>query len=402
MTITATDLNLRHLRAFSEVCQRGSISQAAQVVHLSQPAITHAIAGLEDQLRTKLFQRMPRGMAPTDLGARFHLRVRRALLRLNDTMSRGTRTPKRNPLRVEARATSAQLRALLAIGETASYSAAARLMGTAQPTVYRAARDLEHGLGVTLFEKSANGVRLTREGELLQQDARLMFSELDQALQEINTDLGRGPAQIRVGALPLARATILSDAINQTFEGAMPLQVYVDDGPFPDLLQAVRRGSLDILLGALRDPPPFKDIVQETLFLDQLAVFCGPDHPLLGQTDIHVADLAGYPWILPRSNTPTRNSFEHAFPHLSKDISGSLVETSSMVLVRALLQSHQRLTLISKAQVETETRQGLVIELPITLNTPPRAIGILHRADWYPTAEQEGFLSALRRAGSRM
>ena len=41
-------LNLRHLRAFCEAAALGSISRAAEEVHLSQPAVTQAIAKLEE------------------------------------------------------------------------------------------------------------------------------------------------------------------------------------------------------------------------------------------------------------------------------------------------------------------------------------------------------------------
>ncbi|MBZ0214965.1 MAG: LysR family transcriptional regulator, partial [Fimbriimonadaceae bacterium] len=47
--------NLRHLRAFREVAACRSISQASRRVHLSQPAITQAIAKLEDALGLALF-----------------------------------------------------------------------------------------------------------------------------------------------------------------------------------------------------------------------------------------------------------------------------------------------------------------------------------------------------------
>ncbi|MDU8909753.1 LysR family transcriptional regulator [Aestuariicoccus sp. MJ-SS9] len=399
MTQAGRSFNLRHLRAFVEVCDRGSISEAAGVVHLSQPAITHAIARLEDQLRTRLFHRAPRGMVPTAEGERFRFRASRALDLLN---GRAGRARKPMPLRVETRATAAQLGTLIAIGETGSYSAAARALGAAQPTVYRAARDLEDGLGLPLFEKAGSAVRLSRQGEALQQAARLMFAELEQATEEIATALGHGAARVRIGALPLARATILSEAIDSVQDGATQLRIYVDDGPFPELLQAVRTGALDILVGALRDPPPARDIRQETLFLDRLAIFCGPDHPLMQRGAITPGDLHSFPWVLPRSGTPTRSYFERAFPSLAEAVGETLVETSSMVLVRQLLQSRHRLTLISRAQVVSETRRGLLFELPVALDDAPRAIGALYRADWYPTSGQAIFLQALRDAGRRM
>lgn len=393
------DLNLRHLRAFVEVARAGSISHAADAVHLSQPAITHGISSLENRLRAKLFIRGARGMSPTEIGANFSVRVERALTQLN---SRLPRQALKETVRVENRATAAQLRVLIAISETASYSAAARALGAAQPTIYRSARDLEASLGAAVYSKTNDGVYLTRLGDRLVQNARLTFAELEQGLQEIQTSLGEGPARIRAGALPLARATVLPRAIDALAMREVRLQVYVDDGPYSDLLQAVRSGALDLLVGALRDPSPAPDIVQELLFSDRLGVFCAVDHPLRGATKVKFRDLGKFPWIVPREGTPTRRYFESALGKLAEAGPDPLIETSSMILVRELLQSKNRLTLISRAQVATEVRSGLLFELPVTLNDPPRPIGIAHRANWYPTAEQQAFVEALRSVSQAM
>ena len=71
--------NLRHLRAFQEVARCRGISAAAERVHLSQPAITQAIAKLEAQLGTALFERRSGGLYPTEPGDLFLDRVERAL-----------------------------------------------------------------------------------------------------------------------------------------------------------------------------------------------------------------------------------------------------------------------------------------------------------------------------------
>lgn len=56
--------NLRHLRVFLAVCELKSITRASEQIYLSQPAITQAIAKLEKQLETHLFERHSDGMYP--------------------------------------------------------------------------------------------------------------------------------------------------------------------------------------------------------------------------------------------------------------------------------------------------------------------------------------------------
>lgn len=352
-------------------------------------------------MAAQLFHRRPREMALTNIGATFLPRVKRALALMNSGAD-SPRLPSEIPIRsVELRTTAAQLKALLAIKNTGSYSAAARELGLAQPTVYRAAKDLEIALNSVLFEVKETNVQLTRTGETLQKNVRLAFGELTQGLDEVATMRGQTSGRIRIGALPLARATILAPAIDQNLEASLPLRVEVDDGPYSDLLQAVRTGALDVLVGALRTPHPSSDIHQEPLFLDRLGVFCGPGHPLLKMKTPRTCDLRNFHWVLPRPGTPTRSIFDQELGPLTASAYANLVETSSMVLMRALLQSHHRLTLISRAQVATEVRTGQIFELPIKLNDTPRPIGFACRTNWYPTDTQNGFLENLRAIARR-
>jgi DNA-binding transcriptional LysR family regulator len=68
-------LKLRELRVLLAVGEQGSFRKAAQLLHLTQPAVTAAIAELEDTLGVPLFDRTARGVTPTAHGESF---IRRA------------------------------------------------------------------------------------------------------------------------------------------------------------------------------------------------------------------------------------------------------------------------------------------------------------------------------------
>lgn len=65
------NVTLRHLRAAVGVGTYGSFRQAAEAVHLSQPALSLAISELEEQLGVKLFDRTSRSVTATELGSGF-------------------------------------------------------------------------------------------------------------------------------------------------------------------------------------------------------------------------------------------------------------------------------------------------------------------------------------------
>jgi DNA-binding transcriptional LysR family regulator len=68
-------VNLEWYRSFIEVHRCGTVSGAAIVLHLTQPAVSQHIAALEATLGVSLFQRMPRRMLPTEAGQRLYTRV---------------------------------------------------------------------------------------------------------------------------------------------------------------------------------------------------------------------------------------------------------------------------------------------------------------------------------------
>lgn len=61
-------MNFTHLAAFHAVAKTGSVTAAAEHLHVSQPALTREIRELEERFGVPLFDRLPRGMQPTEAG----------------------------------------------------------------------------------------------------------------------------------------------------------------------------------------------------------------------------------------------------------------------------------------------------------------------------------------------
>lgn len=70
-------LTLRQIEAFKAVIESGSISTAARVVHISQPAMSKLIAHLETDTGLKLFDRLKGRLAPTECGMRLYEEIGR-------------------------------------------------------------------------------------------------------------------------------------------------------------------------------------------------------------------------------------------------------------------------------------------------------------------------------------
>ncbi|NPT59803.1 LysR family transcriptional regulator [Paraburkholderia elongata] len=61
-------MNFTHLAAFFSVAETGSVTAASERLHVSQPALTREIRELEERVGVPLFDRLPRGMQPTEAG----------------------------------------------------------------------------------------------------------------------------------------------------------------------------------------------------------------------------------------------------------------------------------------------------------------------------------------------
>lgn len=70
-------MNTRQLRHFLAVMDLGSLSAAAEVVHLSLPALSRSLRALEDELRVPLFDRQDRRLRPTPYAQVYAERARR-------------------------------------------------------------------------------------------------------------------------------------------------------------------------------------------------------------------------------------------------------------------------------------------------------------------------------------
>lgn len=392
--------NFHHLRAFSLTAHLRSVHGAAREAHLSQPAVTQAISRLEKRFACRFFERRSTGMYPTALGEIMLLRVDRALELLAEAARRiaesARRTRQVTPSPIDRLATTAQLRALAAIARTGSFSAAARSIGLAQPSIHRAARELEQLAGVPLLERISHGVALTAQGRLLAMRASLAFKEIEAAEADLEEAKGVVRGRLVIGTLPLVRTELVPSAITGLAAAYPDAEINVVDGPYDGQFAALRMGEIDLLIGALRRPAPADDVVEEELFPDQLSVIARRDHPLAGQSAVGLDDLRRFPWVVPRAGTPTRDHFDALFP--AGDGAGipRPIETSSLVVLRGLLLKSDRLAILSRRQVTYEERNGLLTALPVSLQDPPRPIGLTLRRNWHPTRLQAAFLETLR------
>lgn len=80
-------MSFDQLRAFVTVAEEENLTRAASRLHVSQPPLTRRIRGLEEELGTPLFERLPSGMRLLPAGDRLLEHARRILAAVDDAVA---------------------------------------------------------------------------------------------------------------------------------------------------------------------------------------------------------------------------------------------------------------------------------------------------------------------------
>jgi LysR family transcriptional regulator of gallate degradation len=403
----ALGINLRHLRAFSAVASAGSIAAAAEALFRVASAVTRSILDLEAALGRPLFDRRSRGVA---LNAYGELVLARALRIEREFEEARTQLAARGGIDSTADVHSLftsilngrRLAVIASLAEKRNMPAVAREFGITQPAISSALKDLESGLGVTLFNRNARGLTATPAGEIVAFYFKRVLSELRHIGPDIAASEGTLQGSVNVGALPLGRTQILPLAIASLLARHPGLHVTTVESPYDALAASLRSGDIDFILGALRSASEAKDLQQEPLFEDRISVIARAGHPLARAKRIDFRMLREARWTLSRHGSPSRELLERFFSDARQAPPLPAVETGDLAVLRGLLLESDMLTAISAHQLRYEIRDGSLVVLDFPLEETQREIGLTQRLGAFPSPGARALMDEIRKvvAGS--
>jgi DNA-binding transcriptional LysR family regulator len=389
------NINTRHLLCALKIKEFGTLTQAANEIHLTQSALTQGINKLEFELGCKLFVRSHAGMQTTEVGELFFARISRAFDYLSEFAAIVFVNDNTKNKAFIRSITSRQITALNHIVELESYSAAAKYLGLSQPTLHRSIKDLEHLCEQSLFQRLPSGVEPTWRAKQLRRYGSLFFTELQQAIEEMHEFNGQVNGSLRIGSLPLARSEIVPLSVLKLISEYSEARISIVDGPYREQFNSLQHGQLDVIVGALRLPLPNQDIIQTQLFKNQLSIVVKATHPLATRQVISTSELQQLNWIAPAESTPARHVFSQIFVSRGVTPPSHVIECSSLVAVRGILLNSERAALLPAKQVEIEVKAGLLVVCPFILPDTDREIGLTIRKTWYPTKMQSRFIDII-------
>jgi LysR family hca operon transcriptional activator len=194
------------------------------------------------------------------------------------------------------------LRYFVAVAEEGSLTLAAeKRLHTAQPSLSRQIRDLEHEVGVALLTRSVHGVELTAAGRAFLDHARLALTQAEAAGEAARRAAQPTRQIFAIGFLTtgqevewLPRATsILRDEL-------LNIEIRVSSDHSTMLADELLRGKLDI---AFLRAEPVADLEFKPVAKEPLVAILPSDHRLAKQKAIDPQDFVGETYI-GVSNTP--------------------------------------------------------------------------------------------------
>ncbi|WRZ88445.1 LysR substrate-binding domain-containing protein [Streptomyces sp. NBC_01007] len=191
-----------------------------------------------------------------------------------------------------------QLRYFVAVAEAEHVGRAAERLHISQSPLSRQIAQLEKNLGLTLFERSQQRIRLTSDGRVFLTEAWALLRHADR-LENLGRRLGRGEeGGLCIGYVADAMHTgVLPSALRTLRDQRPGIHVALYDQESAEQFEGLRQRSLDIAL--VRTPPPEDDpdLKAASLLRDPLLLALPEKHPLALTEELTPDVLAGQPWI---------------------------------------------------------------------------------------------------------
>lgn len=192
----------------------------------------------------------------------------------------------------------------LAVAEERHFGKAAKRLGMSQPPLSQQIQVLEQSLGVKLFERSRQGVRLTKEGgEILGPVQRFMEHAQRLQLEVLDARLGRDTS-VSIGAVNAAIFDIMPRLTRIAKQRYPHLSLSLSEMDSASALSAVQNGAIDIALARFDQPVSALEI--RPIVKDHLVVVLPVDHRLTRHDRVALTELADESLVLsPRRVSPS-------------------------------------------------------------------------------------------------
>lgn len=286
------------------------------------------------------------------------------------------------------------LRYFAALAREKHFGRAAERCRVSQPTLSVAIKRLEEELGVLLFERTANEVKITEIGQRIIAQAEKVLMDVNH-IHEIAT-IGKDPlvGSLRIGVIYTIGPYLLPLLIPKVHQRAPRMPLIIQENYTASLTEALKRAELDAIIISL----PFAEpgIVTQPLYDEPFRVLIPAEHSWVEQKEITPGMLADEQLLLLGAGNCFRDQVLEVCPEY-QSVSGlqRTLEGSSLETIRHMVATGLGVTVLpSTAADGLEANNPLVRVRPFAHPEPVRRVALA----WRVTYPRGGVIDMLRMA----
>lgn len=266
-----------------------------------------------------------------------------------------------------------QLELFMAIVETGKFTAAARKMYVAQPSISQQIHLLEEELGEPLFVRMPNRkIQVTEAGNILREHADRVLRQVQIAKREISSLTKEPVGQIRIGMGGHQLVSMLPPAFRIFHDRFPKVSIDLVNATTPLIVDMVRNGRLD--LGVVNLPLDAKDLQTKTLFTEQMVLIVKRGDALSKKRTIHPGALGSVPLALYDRTTSTRGRLDRFFED-SGIRPNVMFEVSSVETMKRLVEAGLCAAIIPASSVASAPDRKILTPLSIEGKPLTRVVG---------------------------
>jgi DNA-binding transcriptional LysR family regulator len=300
--------------------------------------------------------------------------------------------------RVGRRVKLRDLHIALAVAQAGSMTRAAEDLAVSYPVVSKTISELEHTLGVKLFDRSISGVEPTHYGRALLKSGVAVFDEMRKGLQQIEFIKQPDAGELRIGSSIVTDAGLLPAIIERFSQDFPRAMVHVlPENIAIQQYDNLRDRKVELVLGRLPTTMTEPDLVAETLFDEPNVVVAGSESRWAKRRNLVLADLIGEPWVLAQPGSLARSLHEDVFRNSGLEPPSATVLTVSLHLYMRLIETGRWLGLVPASVMRFGGKHMRLKVLPVKVVSPPAPVGFVTIKDRTLTPLAQRFIECTRR-----
>jgi LysR family pca operon transcriptional activator len=255
--------------------------------------------------------------------------------------------------------------------EMGSLNRAATVLGLTQPAVSRRIARVEAALGCRLIERSARGVTATEFGRAILAHVESAAAELQAASKALNALQRAREGAVICGGAPVSMSILVPAAYE--FHKHRPTEsLQLIEGSTPALLQMLKLGDLDLVIGSHIAHDEDDELEIEALVQEIPGVFVCADHPLLAHQPCDIAKLLSEEqWVMPAHDTHVRRFMQLELERRELSLPSKMIVASSHAALRWFVERTDYLVVSSSLVHLVRINERKVSRLETDLTFPP-------------------------------